>query len=270
VERYAVPLRIVRCGVCRHVYLDPRPADADLGRLYDEEYYRGGGDYSYADDREQGPAAALRAEARLARIERLVRPGRLLEVGCSFGAFLLAARRRGWEVAGIDLSPYAVAAGRELGLDVREGTLESAPPPPGRTDVVYLAETVEHLSDPRATMRAAAAALRPGGIVVAATANHASLARLLRGRRWGYYMPGHLQYFTASSLSRLLADAGMPVVLRRFGDDRSLASLAAARRAAGERGGARARLRDLLVRLHLRGRSLGAGMVQYGRKVESA
>ena len=53
-----------------------------------------------------------------ATYEESVSPGRLLEVGCSFGAFLLAARARGWEVRGVDLSPFAAKACEEAGLDV--------------------------------------------------------------------------------------------------------------------------------------------------------
>ncbi len=266
---YAVPLRVVRCRGCGHVRLDPRPADEDLPRLYDEEYYRGGGPpgaWSYVDDREHAEAAALRARGRLVRIEVLSRPGRLLEVGCSVGAFLAEARRRGWEAEGVDLSPYAVRAAREAGLTVREGTLEGADYPPAAFRVVYMSETIEHLPDPRATVRAAARVLGDGGLLVAGTANHASLARLLRGRRWGYYMPGHLQYFTARGMGRLFAEEGLAVVRRRFGDDRPLALLRAARRAAGRPAGPLTVARDLLLRVRAGGFSAGAGMVIYARR----
>ena len=110
-ESYPVPLSIRRCAACGHVYLSPRPADEDLPALYDEDYYTGTGEYGYADDRATPEIAAARAAARLARIEELVAPGVLLEVGCSFGAFLLAARDRGWDARGVDLSPVAVASG---------------------------------------------------------------------------------------------------------------------------------------------------------------
>jgi SAM-dependent methyltransferase len=266
VDRYDVALRIVRCGTCRHVYLSPRPRAADLGRLYDEEYYTGESGYSYADDRMVPETAALRADARLARIEELIRPGRLLEVGCSFGAFLLKARTRGWKTKGLDLSPFAVTACREAGLDVREGALETTNHSPEGFDVVYLAETVEHLIDPRSAIRSAAAALAPGGLLVLATGNHDSLARVLRGRRWGYYMPGHLQYFSARSLSELMSDLGLDVVRRRFGDDRAIGALRRIRRLEGRRTGVRGVVADLAKRLHLGGFSLGAGMVLNGRK----
>jgi len=266
VTRYSVPLRILRCRPCGHVYLSPRVVDADLPKLYDEEYYTGHGEYAYADDRENPEAAALRAGARLERIEELVPPGRLLEVGCSFGAFLLEARRRGWEVTGLDVSDYAVDHCRARGITVLAGTLEIAPLDPESYDVVYLSETVEHLPRPRETVAAAAKVLAPRGVLVLATANHASLARLLRGARWGYYMPGHFQYFTARSLGRLMEEEGLAIVRRRFGDDRSVARLRRIRRAEGRRSGILAGRSERLRRLRLGGFSAGAGMVIYGRK----
>ncbi len=269
VDRYEVTLTVVRCRECAHVYLSPAPVEEDLGKLYDEDYYtdRGGkGSFTYADDRAVPEVAALRAGARLLRIEELQPPGRLLELGCSFGAFLTEAARRGWAVQGVDLSSFAVKHCLESGLDVILGTLEGANLEPASADVVYLSETVEHLPDPRATIAAAARVLAPGGLIVLGTANHDSLARLLRGWWWGYYMPGHLQYFSANSLSRLLAEEGLPVVRRRFGDDRGLGALRGIRRATVGRAGILSSLKDILVRFSVGGFSAGAGMVIYGRK----
>ncbi len=269
VDRYEATLTVVRCDACGHVYLSPRPVDEDLPKLYDEDYYTAkGGEaaYTYADDRAVPEVAALRAEARLMAIERLSPPGRLLELGCSFGAFLLAARSRGFAVRGVDLSPFAVSHCKEAGLDVVLGTLEGTDLEAESQDVIYLSETVEHLPDPRATVAAAARALAPGGLIVLGTANHASLARLLRGPRWGYYMPGHLQYFSARSLSRLLAGEGLPVVRVKFGDDRSLGALRRIRRATTGRAGILDTLADAGKRLSIFGFSTGAGMVVYGRK----
>ncbi len=269
VERYEVPLTVVRCADCAHVYLSPAPVEADLAGLYDEDYYggRGGkGAFTYADDRAVPEVAAMRAAARLERIEELAPPGRLLELGCSFGAFLTAAAGRGWSVRGVDLSPYAVEHCRGAGLDVTLGTLEGTSLLPGSADVVYLSETVEHLRKPRATIAAAARLLSPGGLIVIGTGNHASLARVLRGPHWGYYMPGHLQYFSASRLSRLLAAEGLPVVRLRFGDDRGIGALRRIRRAAAGRAGILFSVKDVLVRCSVFGFSAGAGMVIYGRK----
>ena len=79
-------------------------------------------------------------------------------------------------------------------------------------------------------------------------------------------MPGHLQYFGASSLSRLLDEEGLPVVRRRFGDDRSIRRLLEIRRAGGVHAGILAALGEAILRLSLGPWSVGAGMVLYGRR----
>ena len=38
--------------------------------------------------------------------------GRILDVGCSFGFFLDAARKRGWDTVGLDIGEYAARFAR--------------------------------------------------------------------------------------------------------------------------------------------------------------
>lgn len=49
-------------------------------------------------------------------LNRKYRPcqGRLLEVGCSIGRFLLACKKVGWNVSGLDISEQAVSLAREV------------------------------------------------------------------------------------------------------------------------------------------------------------
>ncbi len=67
-------------------------------------------------------------EDRLGDIGDRVKPGRLLDVGCSCGYFLEVAASRGFDVHGVEFSKSAIAAARP---DVRDrifqGTLENMP-----------------------------------------------------------------------------------------------------------------------------------------------
>ena len=49
---------------------------------------------------------------------------RIVDIGCGPGTFLMVAKSRGWEVAGVDPAAPAAERAREMGLDVTHGFVE--------------------------------------------------------------------------------------------------------------------------------------------------
>ena len=199
----------LKCRGCGHVYLSPRPDQAEIGRYYPETYK----EYVMGTEK---PGAFVRINRRygLAKrcrvITRRRRPGRLLDVGCGVGVLMDAMRRRGWEVQGVDVTPSAVRIARaRFGLDVIEGALEEAGFPDERFDAVTLWNVIEHVPDPPSTLREVARVLRPGGLLVLATPNVDALdARLFR-QRWALWeAPRHFNLFSPASLGALLRGSG--------------------------------------------------------------
>lgn len=205
---------LVRCPRCRLVYTKLRPAA--VAALYDEAYYNGllakGG---YANYFAGAAINRLTFARRLGSIERqLGRRGRLLDVGCALGDFLLVAFAAGWETWGVEVSAWASEfARREHGLRVHTGTLESAAFAANSFDVVTLYDVVEHAGDPLALLREVKRLLVPGGLVHIVTPNVAGkLASLLR-HRWYHYKPGeHLYYFAPETMARTIEMAGLQAV----------------------------------------------------------
>lgn len=264
---YAEEVPVVRCRPCGMVYQSPRPSDADLPSMYDEKYWTGAGaregDYTYADERRSEPEVRLKSAARLARMEGMVRPGRLLEIGCSFGTFLDEARRRGWEPRGVDVSAYAAEyCRRERGIEVHLGPFEEAPIPPGSARAIHMSEVIEHLPRPREAVARCREILEPGGLLVVGTADADSLARRLRGDRWGYYMPGHVVYFGGRTIRRLLREEGFEGIRVFHGDDHGKPLDPALARAHASSVPGRILRRLVLPVLG----PLGAGMVVYARR----
>jgi SAM-dependent methyltransferase len=138
---------------------------------------------------------------------------RYLDVGCSTGFVVEAARDAGWDAIGIDLNPSAIEFGRGRGLDLRSVALDEAGFEPASFDAVSLFDVLEHLIDPAGTLRACARLLRPGGIVFLYVPNYDSASRLLMGRDAHFIWPTHhLNYYTPVTARDLLARLGLDAV----------------------------------------------------------
>jgi SAM-dependent methyltransferase len=148
----------VRCKSCGLIYVNPRQAQREIEAFYEEEYYALGQRIDYE--------ARVEFFAGMARrLEKQVRPGRLLDIGFGYGQFLLACRQRGWQVAGVELGGAACARARAAGLEVFCGTLAQAGHAADSFDVVTLWNVLDHLAEPLAELREIFRVLRPGGRV---------------------------------------------------------------------------------------------------------
>jgi 2-polyprenyl-3-methyl-5-hydroxy-6-metoxy-1,4-benzoquinol methylase len=136
-----------------------------------------------------------------------------LDVGCSTGFVVEAARDAGWNAVGIDLNPSAIEFGRSRGLDVRAVALEDVAFEPESFDAVSLFDVLEHLLDPGRTLRACTRLLRPGGIVFLYVPNYDSASRLLMGKDAHFIWPTHhLNYYTPATMRDLMAREGLDTV----------------------------------------------------------
>lgn len=159
---------------------------------------------------EQAPERIANAHRLLAQLPE--QGGRLLEIGCACGFLLVAARERGWTAQGVEMSAWASGYAREtLGLAVHTGTLEAAALPAGHFDAVVLADVIEHLVEPRATLAEIHRVLRPGGRLLLLTPDVGSLMARLAGPRWWGLLDDHYFYFSRATLSRLLDEQGFAV-----------------------------------------------------------
>lgn len=167
----ATTFDLVRCR-CGMVYVDPRPDGPTLGAMYDDaDYYTDGYNLGVETENYFARKDELIAQygATVAQYEREtgIAQGTLFELGSAGGFFLEAARRRGWAVQGVELSPPAAEYSvRELGLPVFRGLLEDAPFRPGSIDVALADNVLEHTTDPLGVLVKLRDLLRPGGALI--------------------------------------------------------------------------------------------------------
>jgi SAM-dependent methyltransferase len=211
--------RVVRCDDCRLLMLSPQPSDAELDAIYSHTYFLG----DNTDEARERVARMKRATARL-YLDKIASyrdqvGGRLLEIGCGHGDFLVEARQVGFEVTGVEIArPAAVVAAQRLGGgSVVCGPIEGIAQGNALFDVCVISDVIEHTRDPLEFLRAIRRLLKPGGVLFIATPTLDSWsARLLR-QNWMEFKPEHLFYFDTVTIQNALYQAGFQQVIVEAG-----------------------------------------------------
>lgn len=125
--------------------------------------------------------------------------GRVLEVGCGTGGMLVAARRRGITIEGLDIAARRLVIARRrlkdhhIHVPLILAQAERSPYRTGSFDTVVLDSVVEHLTDPFAAFRECARVLKPGGRLIVWSPNRYSIIKDPHVGLWGVgFLPRRL------------------------------------------------------------------------------
>ena len=139
-----------------------------------------------------------------------------MEVGCGYGFGLdFAIRARGWRGRGIDPAGLSALGRDQLGLPIALRYLREDDEAAGTLDIVLGSEVIEHVPSPSAFLRTLRAMLRPDGVLVLTTPDGGQIRpETSPGALVPLLSPGlHLVLQTASSLERLLREAGFAEII---------------------------------------------------------
>ncbi len=197
-------LRLVQCRRCAMVYASPVDPELASGKFYD----RLAAPFYLSPDKLESDFAPVRFERELRLFRNFCERGRVLDVGCSTGAFLHQLRTRwpgAYDPLGTDVTGAALDHAESRGVTVVRAPFLQHDFGGALFDAICFWAVMEHLAEPKGFLRKAAALLRPGGVCFVLVPNLQSFAVRLLGAKYRYLMPDHLNYFTAATFRAFVA-----------------------------------------------------------------
>src|SRR5713101_6290109 len=209
-ETTKVPFKIYGCDTCGTGITVPQLRGAQLSLVYPKVYYNLN---SYRNRDFKTSVMYKHQLEKVKLVKQVLSRGKLFDVGCGVGSFVLAAQENGYEAKGIEMSKDAVEFGKAIFfVDIFQGDILTYPLKVEVYDVVTLWHVFEHLPNPNEVLMKISSILKQGGLLVIAVPNFASIqARLFRS--WWYHLdvPRHLYHYSAESLAKIVSCHGFLV-----------------------------------------------------------
>jgi len=221
---------VLKCLLCGTVALDLKSSGKEASQVYSSEYFEGREEYFFKnsivspdDGVENQNITDFKKGLDL--IESYRSPGRLLDIGCATGVFLALAKKRGWDVVGVDVSEFAAKfVSEKFGFKCYAGSIKDADFPDASLDVITLWDVIEHFEDPLEELKEIRRILADDGILLFDTPNEESFMRLMAhvcykstAGKFQYpvkklYHEFHLFYYSQQTLNLLFNKAGFQIV----------------------------------------------------------
>lgn len=188
----------LECPVCHVQVTDPWPSEEELAEAYSTFYRPDSGRFS-------GPGDALlrRTRGSLARrIDAIAPPGPVLDVGAGDGALLDALHAVGRPAEGLERT-------RTTRNDIRVAEIDDVET---GWAAIIMWHTLEHLRRPGEALTAGAKRLKPGGVLLVAVPNIASIQAQFFAERWfALDLPRHLTHIPSATLIEALVERRLKV-----------------------------------------------------------
>ena len=194
---------LFKCADCGFVFTKDIPSSEALIDYYSSDYDR----TSYFS-----PITAVRYMQLLESFEPFRKTNKILDLGCGYGFFLEIAKKKGWDVYGVEITQEAVEHCEEKGINMFKGEVKNVPFEPNSFDIIVSIEVLEHLNNPVEHVKKIHELMRSGGLHYMSTPNfNAYLRYKLKGNYDIIGYPNHLSYYTPRTLKKLFIQNGFKV-----------------------------------------------------------
>jgi SAM-dependent methyltransferase len=196
------------CPDCDYVAYNRMP-----GQAWFDDYYRSV--WQQGTGKIDSPCRDL-VQVLLPRLKS--KEARILDIGTGFGSALMRMQEHGFQnVSGVEASSRSSRIGRERGLNISQGTVETITEIPeimagAPYDVIIMRQVLEHFFDVNAAVQNVRKLLKDGGLFFVAVPDFLSEHTL----RVSHWFP-HIRNFSLRNLSTLLVKHGFELMYQDDG-----------------------------------------------------
>ncbi len=216
IERYSTDQNL-GFDICNDCGIIWRSADSiNLSKAYEEDYFSS---KKYDKKRKH----KVNKSGWLIDLARIFNPKltSLLEIGCSIGYTLEAAKRRDINHLGIDISKYAVDYCKNLGLNAEQSGLDQLIREGKHFDMLFMQHVLEHFEDTFSTLKNCHDLLNDQGLILIMVPNsNYKRAVKLKSKHRFYSLKGvgseHYAYFNYENIERVLNASGFKVLQKDY------------------------------------------------------
>ena len=205
---------IFECDHCHLLFTTPRPTPDKIGEYYKSDEY-----YSHQQNT-KGFIPRIYEFVKSFNIKHKVNlalkdlpQGRLLDIGCGVGDFLLEVKNKGWQIVGIEPSDDAkTIAQQRLGIRPHDPA-ESKNMDDASFDVITLWHVLEHVDDLKSQISELYRLLKPNGRLIIALPNYQSFDSQYYKDKWAAWdVPRHLNHFSKDTLCSILTESNFQYI----------------------------------------------------------
>jgi 2-polyprenyl-3-methyl-5-hydroxy-6-metoxy-1,4-benzoquinol methylase len=193
----------VKCVSCDLVYLNPILESEMLEKFYNSDAM------NYMQNK-------ILKSTYAEMLKTIVPSGKLLEIGCSVGYFLDAAKEIGnWKLFGIEPNEKAARYVREqLNIKIFNDFADDLLLKEKFFDAIVSFEVIEHITNPTELIESCYRLLKNNGYLIMSTPNINGFDfKILKKYHRSYSPPGHCLYFTPQTFQSLLKRAGFREII---------------------------------------------------------
>ena len=130
--------------------------------------------------------------------------GKLLDIGCGTGDFLVEAKNQGWSILGFEPNSDAKRLAANKGVLFTDDIFTL---PEDTFDAVTMWHVLEHVPNLQEYITNLKRIIKPNGTIIIAVPNYKSYDAKYYNRFWAAYdVPRHLWHFSKNSIKRLFSD----------------------------------------------------------------